>query len=133
MAKNEAAKAAKTPKTGKTPAPEVPKAATTDAPAAASTDAPADGVQQDPAVATESAESAARRAWIPHEIVDGEARVVGEADPAVHRLDRAQELPLLPEKMVGRPPREGIEAFKDTDGRTMRVLVAGGQLFKQEV
>jgi hypothetical protein len=94
--------------------------------------APADGGQM-PQGGDGTQEPAAGRTWTPLEIVDGETRVVGESEPAVHRLERAQELPLLPEKMVGRPPRDGIEAFKDTDGRTMRVLVVGGQLFKQEV
>jgi hypothetical protein len=72
--------------------------------------------------------------WTSYEIVDGKTHPVDASSaPSVHRLERAQALPELPENMIARPVKDGIRSFKDTDGRTMNVVVAGGALYKQEV
>lgn len=115
--------------------PKAPKAAV----AAAPTASPPASPPADPPAATPAADAGnqaqdhEKGKWTPHEIVDGVAKPVGQFVPSVHRLERAQALPTLPEKMIGRPPHEGIQSFKDTDGRTMNVLVADGILYKQEV
>lgn len=77
-----------------------------------------------------------RQKWVAHEIVNGETVVVGEVPaPAVHRLERAQALTELAKGtgMTGTLVADGIQSFKDTDGRTMNVMVSGGALYKQEV
>jgi UDP-N-acetylmuramoylalanine-D-glutamate ligase len=74
--------------------------------------------------------------WTSYEIVDGKTQPVGAASvPSVHRLERAQALTELAKGtgMSGELVAEGIQSFKDTDGRTMNVVVSGGALYKQEV
>lgn len=52
--------------------------------------------------------------------------------PAVHLLDRARALPELVKGEAAELIAEGIQAFKDIEGRTMNVVHRFGQLFKQE-
>jgi hypothetical protein len=51
-------------------------------------------------------------------------------------VDRIEQARALLGLAYGEPAElvpEGIQSFKDTDGRTMRVVVVDGALFKQEV
>lgn len=72
--------------------------------------------------------------WQSFEIVDGQAVPASEAPtPAgVHLLDRARALPELAKEEAAHLIEEGIQAFKDLEGRTMLVVHRFGQLFKQE-
>jgi hypothetical protein len=52
------------------------------------------------------------------------------------RVERIEQARALLGLAYGEPAElvpEGIQSFKDTDGRTMRVVVVDGALFKQEV
>ncbi|MBX3653205.1 MAG: hypothetical protein KF686_03405 [Ramlibacter sp.] len=51
----------------------------------------------------------------------------------VVRLDVARALDELPSDKPLDPVANGIRSFKDADGRTMKVVVANGQNYKQEV
>jgi hypothetical protein len=51
----------------------------------------------------------------------------------VHRLERARDLVEIAKGEAAELIEEGIQAFKDIDRRTMRVVHRFGQLFKQEV
>jgi hypothetical protein len=130
--------------------PTAPKAA---AAAAPTTSPPAEPPAAQPAPSTASADDqgaaaakpvepvggggkASGQKWTSYEIVDGKTQPVGASSaPSVHRLERAQALTELAKGtgMSGELVAEGIQSFKDTDGRTMNVVVAGGALYKQEV
>jgi hypothetical protein len=129
--------------------PKAPKAAPAAAP---TTSPPADPPASQPTPSTTSPEDTSTtaaqpteaagadqetggRKWVAHEIVDGVAQPVGQVTATVHRLERAQALPELTKGTgaSGELVADGIQSFKDTDGRTMNVVVSGGALFKQEV
>lgn len=73
--------------------------------------------------------------WVPHEIVDGEARVVeGQGPKPVFVLDRACALPELAASEEATLIDRGIQSFRDEDGRTMNVVVKpDGCVHKQEL
>jgi hypothetical protein len=109
-----------------------PKASTPAEPPAA---APA---QPDPAASTGQPDTAAAPAVQdkPAEtFVDtvAAAPAPGRAANAVHRLEWAQELAELAKRIPADQVPEGIQSFKDTDRRTMNVVLSGDRLFKQEV
>lgn len=117
--------------------PKTRKAAPAAAPAASSSEPPAPGdtTTQAASVQTDTAGSAA--AEKPFVDTAPPAPVIADTATAVHRLARAQALTELEkskdDRVNGTLAQEGIQSFKDVDGRTMNVVVAGGALYKQEV
>ncbi len=60
-------------------------------------------------------------------------RFPADTPTAVHRLERAQELPEVAADAKAKPVADGIRSFKDIDRRTMNVVLVAAGLAKQEV
>lgn len=56
-----------------------------------------------------------------------------ERPVGLHLMERLQALPELAREEAAELVREGIQAFKDIDRRTMKVVIQGAKYFKQEV
>jgi hypothetical protein len=137
------ATAKKTPAKGETKEPKAPKAPKAAAAAAAPVATPAASPPAaDPAAA--ATEPADKGKWTPYEIVDGETKPYVSPTPSaehapepvpcgVVRLEHARALPEIIKGDRGDLVPGGIQSFKDTDRRTMNVVVRDGNLFKQEV
>jgi hypothetical protein len=93
-------------------------------------DAPIDG-QQGPLSDAVQAFADAPQGPDPEELAA--AMQAQEPQPTVHNLERARDLLELAADEEGAVPAEGIQSFKDTDRRTMRVVVSNNRLYKQEV
>jgi hypothetical protein len=65
--------------------------------------------------------------------VQHEPHPPADTPTSVHRLERARALPEATASDKGKLASDGIQSFKDADGRTMNVIVKGGTLHKQEV
>lgn len=95
------------------------------APTAAAGAAPTASPPADPLVPT-------GEKWTAYEIVDGVTQPVETPVQTVPNLERAQALPELAKGVISTLVSEGIQSFKDTDRRTMLVVVVDGALFKQQ-
>jgi cell pole-organizing protein PopZ len=108
------------------------KSKTQAVPVAASTTVPPEGEPNagDAAPVSPAVQAAADEPQAPA----AEEVAQAKESPAVWRVERARALLELPASAkTAKLVADGIQSFKDTDRRTMNVVVAGGQLYKQEV
>jgi hypothetical protein len=135
------ATAKKTPAKGETKEPKAPKAPKAAAAAPAATPAASPPAADPAAAATEPAD---KGKWKAFEIVDGETKpyvaptlsaehAPGNTPTEINRLESARELPEIAKGESTTQVATGIQSFKDTDRRTMNVVLANGVLHKQEV
>jgi hypothetical protein len=96
--------------------------------------APAPAAKTETPAATEAVSPAVQAAADAPQAPAAEEVAQAKESPAVWRVERARALLELPASAkTAKLVADGIQSFKDTDRRTMNVVVAGGQLYKQEV